>query len=44
MLVLCPIPSEGKGGCGVPNKKGSHPGKVYTWYPPVGYWSTPVIE
>lgn len=44
MLVLCPIPSEKKGGCGVRNNQGSHPGNVYKWYLPVGYWDAPVLE
>lgn len=44
MLVLCPIPSEGKRVCVASNNQGSHPGNVYKWYFPVGSWSTLVLE
>lgn len=44
MLVVCPIPSEGKGGCIAPNHKGLHPGNVYQWYFPVGNWCIPLPE
>lgn len=32
MLVVGPIPSEGKGGCVGPHHRRSRPGNVYKWF------------
>lgn len=32
MVIVCPIPSEGKGGCVAPHHKRSQPRNVYKWF------------
>lgn len=32
MVVVCPIPSEGEGGCVDPHHKRSQTGNVYKWF------------